>query len=193
MASPIDIDLLFLKVGGRKRTLKDAPLAIDNTFGNDSIMEDNICSSSHSKSWLSKTLNKVLNNSTTTSKQDAITCHESNVTNGHGTNDIVLEDTLSSSEQVYINSQVNSVAQNSSNAECDNTSKCAKIKHQNNTLSGLLPKKKCATKSDPNPRCKDNVNTSKSRKGFSIPEIQISKVETIRFDEEDDEDEYDSS
>ena len=154
-------------------------------------MEDNICSSSHSKSWLSKTLNKVLNNSTTTSKQDAITCHDSNVTNGHDANDIVLEDTLSSSEQVYINSQVNSVAHNSSNVECDN--KCAKIKHQNNTLSGLLAKKKCATKSDPNPRCKDNVNTSKSKKGFSIPEIQISKVETIRFDEEDDEDEYDSS
>ena len=173
--------------------MKDAPLAIDNTFGNDSIMEDNICSSSHSKSWLSKTLNKVLNNSSTTSKQDAITCHDSNVTNGHDANEYVLEDTLSSSEQVYINSQVNSVAQNSSNAECDNTSKCAKIKHQNNTLGGFLPKKKCATKSDPNPRYKDNVNTSKSRKGFSIPEIQISKVETIRFDEEDDEDEYDSS
>ena len=187
------IHILFLKVGGRKRALKDAPLAIDNTFGNDSIMEDNICSSSHSKSWLSKTLNKVLNNTTTTTKQDGITCHDSNVTNGHDASNIVLEDTLSSSEQVYINSRVNSMAHNSSNAECDNISKCAEIKHQNNKLSGLLPKKKCATKSDPNPRCKDNVNTSKSRKGFSIPEIQISKVETIRFDEEDDEDEYDSS
>ena len=174
---------------------------MDSNFGSSSFSEDvDDIPATHSKSWFTKALRKVLKVPSTYHnkpiKQTVIEdqsltassngyqdpCDAGNASFASQADNIPIKSkisTLSSTDETVSRT---SGRCNSENDTLDHE------KTKDRDISYVSGKTKASIGGSANTRCNENSNT-KSRKRFAIPEIQVTKVEKMNFED----DEYDSS